>query len=187
MFSKIMYVTVFVSDQDKALDFYMNSFGFQKHADYSGPEGRFVTIALKDQGFEVLLWRGSAGVANATPGVGALFIERGDEGLAREQIGPSTVLRNVLSLKCRFNRSPVEPSHLAALSLILFSRVNLLLSATCRSGGSEFRRRVAARVRSVHQSRAAVGPTCRPRGPRPGSLPSRRLPNACAAAEQPFS
>ena len=78
MFSKIMYVTVFVSDQDKALDFYMNSLGFQKHADYSGPEGRFVTIALKDQGFEVLLWRGSAGVANATPGVGALFIESDD-------------------------------------------------------------------------------------------------------------
>jgi catechol 2,3-dioxygenase-like lactoylglutathione lyase family enzyme len=45
MFSKIMYVTVFVSDQDKALDFYTNSFGFQKHADYNGPEGRFLTIA----------------------------------------------------------------------------------------------------------------------------------------------
>jgi catechol 2,3-dioxygenase-like lactoylglutathione lyase family enzyme len=43
MFSKIMYVTVFVTDQDKVLDFYMNSLGFQKHADYSGPEGRFLT------------------------------------------------------------------------------------------------------------------------------------------------
>ena len=78
MFSKIMYVTVFVSDQDKALDFYTNSFGFQKHADYNGPGGRFLTIALKDQGFEVLLWRGSAGMANATPGVGTLFIESDD-------------------------------------------------------------------------------------------------------------
>jgi catechol 2,3-dioxygenase-like lactoylglutathione lyase family enzyme len=29
MFSRIMYVTVFVSDQDKALDFYTNHFGFQ--------------------------------------------------------------------------------------------------------------------------------------------------------------
>ena len=78
MFSKIMYVTVFVSDQDKALDFYTNSFGFQKHADYKGPEGRFLTIALKDQGFEVLLWLGSAGVANAKGGVGTLFIESDD-------------------------------------------------------------------------------------------------------------
>ena len=58
MFSRIMYVTVFVSDQDKALDFYTNNFGFQKRADYNGPEGRFLTIALKDQGFEVLLWLG---------------------------------------------------------------------------------------------------------------------------------
>jgi catechol 2,3-dioxygenase-like lactoylglutathione lyase family enzyme len=78
MFSKIMYVTVFVSDLDKALDFYTNSFGFRKHADYKGPEGRFLTIALTDQGFEVLLWLGSAGVANATRGVGTLFIESDD-------------------------------------------------------------------------------------------------------------
>src|ERR1700723_3740903 len=78
MFSKIMYVTVFVSDQDKALDFYTNSFGFQKHADYKGPEGRFLTIALKDQGFEVLLWPGTAGVASGTLGVGTLFIESDD-------------------------------------------------------------------------------------------------------------
>jgi catechol 2,3-dioxygenase-like lactoylglutathione lyase family enzyme len=78
MFSRIMYVTVFVSDQDKALDFYTSSFGFQKHADYKGPEGRFLTIALKDQGFEVLLWPGSAGQAKAAPGVGTLFIESED-------------------------------------------------------------------------------------------------------------
>ena len=78
MFSEIMYVTVFVSDQDKALDFYTNSFGFQKHADYKGPEGRFLTIALKDQGFEVLLWPGTEGVANGTLGVGTLFIESDD-------------------------------------------------------------------------------------------------------------
>jgi catechol 2,3-dioxygenase-like lactoylglutathione lyase family enzyme len=78
MFSRIMYVTVFVSDQDKALDFYTSSFGFQKHADYKGPEGRFLTIALKDQGFEILLWPGSAGQAKATPGMATLFIESDD-------------------------------------------------------------------------------------------------------------
>jgi catechol 2,3-dioxygenase-like lactoylglutathione lyase family enzyme len=82
MFSRIMYVTVFVSDQDKALDFYTNHFGFQKHADYKGPEGRFLTIALegslKDQGFEVLLWLGTPGAAKTTSGVGSLFIESDD-------------------------------------------------------------------------------------------------------------
>ena len=75
MFSRIMYVTVFVSDQDKALDFYTRSFGFQKRADYSGPEG---TIALEDQGFEVLLWLGNAGQAQGAPGLGTLFIESND-------------------------------------------------------------------------------------------------------------
>ena len=79
MFSGIMYVTVFVSDQDKALDFYTNTLGFQKRADYKGTEGsRFLTIALKDQGFEVLLWLGTPGRAKATPGVGTLFIESDD-------------------------------------------------------------------------------------------------------------
>ena len=76
MFSRIMYVTVFVSDQEKALDFYTRSLGFQKRAEYSGPEGRFLTIALGDQGFEVLIWLG--GQAQAASGVGTLFIESDD-------------------------------------------------------------------------------------------------------------
>jgi len=78
MFSKIMYVTLFVSDQDKALDFYTNHLGFKKVVDYAGPEGRFLTIALEDQGPQVLLWLGTAGKAKASPGVGSLFIESGD-------------------------------------------------------------------------------------------------------------
>lgn len=78
MFSRIMYVTVFVSDQDKALDFYTNNFGFDKRVDYKGPEGRFLTIAFKDQGFEVLLWLGDAGEAKTTSEVGTLFIESDD-------------------------------------------------------------------------------------------------------------
>ncbi len=78
MFSRIMYVTVFVSDQDKALDFYTNFLGFQKRADYRGPDGRFLTIALNDPGFEVILWPGKEGKAKSTPGIGTLFIESDD-------------------------------------------------------------------------------------------------------------
>jgi catechol 2,3-dioxygenase-like lactoylglutathione lyase family enzyme len=73
-----MYVTVFVSDQDKALDFYTNNFGFEKRADYKGSEGRFLTIALNNQGFEVILWPGKAGEAKSMLGVGTLFIESDD-------------------------------------------------------------------------------------------------------------
>lgn len=81
MFNKIMYVTLFVSDQDKALDFYTNNFGFRKCIDFSGPDGRFLTIAFEEQGLEVVLWPGKAGQGKAPPGTaapGALFIESDD-------------------------------------------------------------------------------------------------------------
>jgi catechol 2,3-dioxygenase-like lactoylglutathione lyase family enzyme len=83
MLRKIMYTTLFVSDQDKALDFYTNMLGFEKRADFAGPEGRFLTIAL-GQGPEVLLWPGSGGRANATAGAppisvpGLLILESDD-------------------------------------------------------------------------------------------------------------
>lgn len=79
MFSRIMYVALFVSDQDKALDFYSN-FGFQKRIDAPGTEGRFLTMALKDQeGWEILLWPGKAGQAKMlSHQVGTLFIESDD-------------------------------------------------------------------------------------------------------------
>jgi predicted enzyme related to lactoylglutathione lyase len=83
MFRKIMYITLFVSDQDKALNFYTKMFGFEKRADFSGHEGRFLTISL-GEGPEALLWPGAAGQANHVPGVppisvpGALIIESDD-------------------------------------------------------------------------------------------------------------
>ena len=79
-----MYTTLFVADQDRALEFYTKMFGFEKRADYSGPEGRFLTIGFKGQGPEVLLWPGTAGRANAASGSspisapGPLIIESDD-------------------------------------------------------------------------------------------------------------
>ena len=78
VFNRIMYVTLFTSDQDQALEFYTKSLGFHKCVDYSGPDGRFLTVALKDQGFEVLLWLGTSGNATSASGVGTLFIESDD-------------------------------------------------------------------------------------------------------------
>jgi catechol 2,3-dioxygenase-like lactoylglutathione lyase family enzyme len=84
MFSKIMYVTLFVKDQDQTLDFYTRAFGFEKRNDFSGAEGRFLTMALAGQGPEVLLWTGTAGRGSATPGApaisvpGTLIIESND-------------------------------------------------------------------------------------------------------------
>ena len=84
MFSKIILTTLFVTDQDKALDFYTKMFGFEKRADNLVPEGRFLTIAFKGQDTQVLLCPGVAGRANETPGSppnsipGTLFIESDD-------------------------------------------------------------------------------------------------------------
>jgi catechol 2,3-dioxygenase-like lactoylglutathione lyase family enzyme len=74
MFSRIMYATLFVSDQDKALDFYTNTLGLQERVDVNGPEGRFLTIAFKDQGSEILLWPGTAGHGKAMPGAPAISV-----------------------------------------------------------------------------------------------------------------
>ena len=45
MLKDLMYVTVYVSDQDRALSFYTDNLGLEKRVDYSGPEGRFLTVA----------------------------------------------------------------------------------------------------------------------------------------------
>jgi len=62
MLEKVLYVTVFVKDQDEALDFYTNVLGFQKRADNPTPAGpRFLTIGLEGQAFELVLWPGTPG------------------------------------------------------------------------------------------------------------------------------
>lgn len=79
MFSKIMFATVFVSDQDKALDFYTRNFGFEKMADNPGPEGRFLLMSYKGQGWPVLLWPGTGGRARSeTDQMGAIFLQSDD-------------------------------------------------------------------------------------------------------------
>jgi catechol 2,3-dioxygenase-like lactoylglutathione lyase family enzyme len=74
MFNRIMYTTLFVTDQDKALEFYTKMLGFEKRADYAGPEGRFLTIAFEGADSEVLLWPGTAGRADETLGTPAISV-----------------------------------------------------------------------------------------------------------------
>src|SRR5688572_10063636 len=62
MLEKVVYVSVFVKDQDKALDFYSNVLGFEKRADNPTPGGpRFLTVGLKGQDFQLVLWPGTPG------------------------------------------------------------------------------------------------------------------------------
>ena len=61
-YKKIAYVTQFVSDQDKALDFYTKVLDFEKRTDNPTPDGpRFVTVGVKDQDFQLVLWPGKPG------------------------------------------------------------------------------------------------------------------------------
>jgi predicted enzyme related to lactoylglutathione lyase len=74
-----MYTTLFVRDQNKALQFYSENFGFVKRSDFAGPEGRFLTMAFEGQDIEVVLWPGTQGHGDASaPAPGPLIIESDD-------------------------------------------------------------------------------------------------------------
>jgi len=62
MLEKLVYVTVFVKNQDKALDFYTNVLGFEKRADIPKTDGpRFLAVGLKGQDLLLVLWPGTPG------------------------------------------------------------------------------------------------------------------------------
>jgi hypothetical protein len=73
MLDKVVYTSVFVSDQDRALDFYTNVLGLEQGFDNPTPDGpRFLTVAVKGQDFQLVLWPGTPGqpqpLQSHTPG-----------------------------------------------------------------------------------------------------------------------
>ena len=74
MFKKVPYVALLVSNQDEALKFYTNVIGLEKRGDYPTPDGpRFLTVGVKGQDFELVLWPGTP--AKAKPGSAVYTIE----------------------------------------------------------------------------------------------------------------
>jgi len=70
MLNNVVYVAVFVSDQERALDFYTNVLGFEKRIDAPSLGGsRFLTIGVKGQDLSLLLWPGTPGRANPIQGL----------------------------------------------------------------------------------------------------------------------
>jgi predicted enzyme related to lactoylglutathione lyase len=62
MLKSVFYTAVYVSDQDSALDFYTNVLGFEQRADNPTPDGpRFLTVGVKGQDFQLVLWPGTPG------------------------------------------------------------------------------------------------------------------------------
>jgi predicted enzyme related to lactoylglutathione lyase len=69
MLVSILYTYVLVSDQDRALDFYTNVLGFERRLDNPTPDGpRFLTVGLKGQDFQLVLWPGTPGEAQPVGG-----------------------------------------------------------------------------------------------------------------------
>jgi catechol 2,3-dioxygenase-like lactoylglutathione lyase family enzyme len=85
MLKNLLFATVYVSDQDQALEFYTNSLGLEKGVDNPTPEGRFLTVAPADKSVQIVLWPGNPGqpgpaVDAAEPGnlAGTIWLEADD-------------------------------------------------------------------------------------------------------------
>ena len=69
MLERLVYATVFVGDQDRALDFYTNVLGFEQRADNPRPDGpRFLAVGVEGQDFLLVLWPGTPGKAEPVDG-----------------------------------------------------------------------------------------------------------------------
>ncbi|MFB7422183.1 VOC family protein [Streptomyces hydrogenans] len=76
----LMYVTVYVTDQDRALEFYAEGLGLEKRLDFPGPDGRFLTLGVPGSPVEVILWSHatSAGQPGAAGVPGPLVLSSDD-------------------------------------------------------------------------------------------------------------
>jgi predicted enzyme related to lactoylglutathione lyase len=76
MLKKVVYVALMVSDQDQALGFYTNAVGLEKRGDYPTPAGpRFLTVGVKGQDFELVLWPGTPAKGEAGSAVYTIEVE----------------------------------------------------------------------------------------------------------------
>jgi catechol 2,3-dioxygenase-like lactoylglutathione lyase family enzyme len=79
MLKTLMFVTIYVSDQDRALAFYTDGLGLEKGADHPLPGGRFLTVAPADASVQILLWPGDPGQSPAVDAaVGPVFLQSDD-------------------------------------------------------------------------------------------------------------
>ncbi|MEO3793048.1 VOC family protein [Nonomuraea sp. B10E15] len=86
MLTNIMYTTVYVTDQDRALEFYTEGLGLEKLADYAGPDGRFLTVGVPGSPVQILLWShaaaagqpGDTGATGRPVAPGPLILESDD-------------------------------------------------------------------------------------------------------------
>jgi predicted enzyme related to lactoylglutathione lyase len=69
MLKEIFYTTMYVSDQDRALDFYTDVVGLDQRVDNPTPDGpRFLTVGVNGQDFQLVLWPGTPGQGEQVDG-----------------------------------------------------------------------------------------------------------------------
>ncbi|WP_405166164.1 VOC family protein [Nocardia sp. NBC_01499] len=56
MLTNVMFATIYVTDQDRALTFYTEALGLEKQIDYRGPDGRFLTVGFPGRPVQIILW-----------------------------------------------------------------------------------------------------------------------------------
>ncbi|YCK37864.1 VOC family protein [Actinomadura sp. ATCC 39365] len=83
MLTTIMYTTVYVTDQDRALEFYTAGLGLEERVDVPGPDGRFLTVGVPGSPVQILLWSharaaGQPGDAGGEGAPGPLILESDD-------------------------------------------------------------------------------------------------------------
>ncbi|ATZ22324.1 VOC family protein [Streptomyces lavendulae] len=80
MLTNIMYVTIYVTDQDRALEFYTDGLGLEKRLDVPGPDGRFLTVGVPDSPVQIILWphAPAAGQPGGMGAPGPLILESED-------------------------------------------------------------------------------------------------------------
>src|SRR4051794_26630711 len=83
---EIFYTAMYVSDQDRALDFYTNVLGLEQRVDNPTPEGpRFLTVGVNGQDFQLVLWPGTPGegqpVGGRSPAVATIEVGDLQEGV----------------------------------------------------------------------------------------------------------
>jgi catechol 2,3-dioxygenase-like lactoylglutathione lyase family enzyme len=83
MLTNFMYVTLYVTDQERALRFYTDQLGLEKRIDYPGPDGRFPTVSVPGSALEIILWPHAAGAGQPVGGQpdttpGPVFLESDD-------------------------------------------------------------------------------------------------------------
>jgi predicted enzyme related to lactoylglutathione lyase len=86
---KVFYMSVLVSDQDEALDFYTNVLGLEQRVENPTPDGpRFLTVGVKGDEFQLVLWPGTPGQAEPVMGrpPASITIETDDIGTTFEQL-----------------------------------------------------------------------------------------------------